>query len=381
MPLFLSGLCVVGGGAFSRVRGEVSVAMVVWDGWAVAAAACCLLLVYGARGLLLRVRIWAAPYVWDRLHPLGRRPPTKITSAGEQKCVRVVNHGVNFGTSSQLALAGAVPDARRSAAYCAERLHLDVSNPDAVALCDDDTWTPSTSAVMFKSLRWLADDLRPGDIRIFRYSGHGVLIASLQARAMETCLLPIDAEDGVPTVSDQDMIRYIGEPFRNTGATALAVCDSCYSGPKLMRLRHCYEVTPMTEAGSGVPRIRSWDNPDAWPGLEDANIIYLGASRDTQKAAEITSRVTDYSQPVGQADTAETSDFGALTDSMFDALDSFPTDPRDHLPSVTVRQLILFICDDFSRKGLTQRAQLCTSRPIDLDARFVDLPLFPPPIP
>jgi hypothetical protein len=153
----------------------------------------------------------------------------------------------------------------------------------------------------------------------------------------------------------------------------------------MMRLRYCYEVVPDEESSAhGVddPRVRRWQNDLAADDMIDgADIVYLGASRADQPASEVYSRVADYTRPVGHADTARLGEFGALTDALFDALDEQPLDSRDGLPTITIRELMISIADQFLAGGLTQRAQLCASRPLDLDARFVDLRFLPTPSP
>lgn len=291
--------------------------------------------------------------------------------------------GVNFSDSKNLALEGAVNDARRVCEYWHRRLKFNKSDPHKWATCTDEG-IPATHRVMVKGMRWLTEGLQPNDLRFLHYSGHGVRLPSLKEVGHdEVCLLPADAEMvDVQTVSDLDIWENYVARFYKTGAYCIAMFDACYSGSQ-MRLMYQYQVDP-----DGVT-IRERINkqfPELHPVMPYINAVCFGSCEPHRLAAEVVSFEPDYAnRPPGQADTANEQGYGACTDGFYDFLDAShnmsngggampaaavgANEPT--VPEISWRQMMIKLTRRFKELKLNQRPQLSSSRPLDLDAPLI----------
>ena len=323
---------------------------------------------------------------------------------------RAVIIGVNYRNSRELPhLAGSIADAERVRNYLKYRLGVNVNDQTRVIYANDfRTPLTPTRKVILNAINWMETGVKPGDLVIFHYSGHGILddrrrgrkaaatttttesqdiaynenddAANRGSRNVSECIVPIDVEIGAAVIDDNEMFERIVKPMQNTGATAWIECDCCYSGANL-RLKYTYHCS---SSGVIIMNVN-----DMFPELDDimrrVNVVYIGASRSTETAGEVVSHVPDYSRPVGQADTDKLHIYGALTDAEYDKLDSGISD-NDGLSSCTNRQLLQSIQRRFDQdyidanEGVVdekdrqdkQHVQLCSSRPLDLDARFME---------
>lgn len=91
----------------------------------------------------------------------------------------------------------------------------------------------ATAAAIRERLTWLLDDVHPGDIRIFHYSGHGAQIpaygAGEKVDRLDECLVPHDFDWTLERAIIDDWFYqlYSQLPY---GATFLAILDCCHSG-------------------------------------------------------------------------------------------------------------------------------------------------------
>ena len=84
--------------------------------------------------------------------------------------------------------------------------------------------------------------------------------------------------------------------------------------------------------------------------MSRVNVIWLAACRSTELAAEVrpSKRIRDY---------------GALTDAMLDAMEQ-------HGENMTNREALKAIYDKLQDEGIIQHPELCSSRPLDMNAPF-----------
>ena len=91
----------------------------------------------------------------------------------------------------------------------------------------------ATAAAILGALRKnLMDDAKPGDVRIFYYSGHGNHIRNLASREQggeDQTIVPADNWRDVPDVRDKEISRILWQAARK-GVKVTFIADSCHSG-------------------------------------------------------------------------------------------------------------------------------------------------------
>ncbi|MBI2993517.1 MAG: caspase family protein [Gammaproteobacteria bacterium] len=155
----------------------------------------------------------------------GRRRPAAVREPGRQ-AKRALLVGINQYPHEQDRLEGCVNDVFRMSSVLQECSFA----PASIRVCLDER---ATTAGITERLKWLLDDPRPGDERVFFYSGHGATIPEYGEdfepdRKTET-LVPWDF-DWTPEraiVDDQIFSLYSQLPYNMRFAMIL---DCCHSG-------------------------------------------------------------------------------------------------------------------------------------------------------
>ena len=92
----------------------------------------------------------------------------------------------------------------------------------------------ATTANIRKRLAWLASDMRPGDVVLFHYSGHGSQVRDRDGDELkdhlDEIICPYDLNWDDPITDDE-----LGKTFANVpeGASVTVILDSCHSGTGL----------------------------------------------------------------------------------------------------------------------------------------------------
>ncbi len=90
----------------------------------------------------------------------------------------------------------------------------------------------TASAILAALRKNLVDDAKPGDIRIFYYSGHGNHIRNLasgEPGGEDQTIVPADNWRDVPDVRDKEISRILWQAARK-GVKVTFIADSCHSG-------------------------------------------------------------------------------------------------------------------------------------------------------
>lgn len=92
----------------------------------------------------------------------------------------------------------------------------------------------ATTANIRERLAWLASDIRPGDVLVFHYSGHGSQVRDRDGEELkdhlDEIICPYDLNWDDPITDDE-----LGKVFANIpdGASVTVMLDSCHSGSGL----------------------------------------------------------------------------------------------------------------------------------------------------
>ncbi|MGP8247582.1 MAG: caspase family protein [Bryobacteraceae bacterium] len=100
---------------------------------------------------------------------------------------------------------------------------------DFVVLTDQDA---TADAILQTLQKNLVDDARPGDLRLFYYSGHGNHVknrASTEQQQEDQTLVPADNWRNVPDIRDKEISRLLFQAARK-GVIVTLIADSCHSG-------------------------------------------------------------------------------------------------------------------------------------------------------
>jgi hypothetical protein len=175
--------------------------------------------------------VWR-PMVEQRLQPraFGAVPAKRATAAALKQKGRLQRRallvGINNYPQEQDRLEGCVNDVF----LMSSALQECGFEPDSIRVCLDER---ATAQGITERLKWLLDDPRPGDERIFYYSGHGAKMAEYGEnlepdRTVET-LVPVDFDWSLERaiVDDQIYGLYTQLPYNTRFAMIL---DCCHSG-------------------------------------------------------------------------------------------------------------------------------------------------------
>lgn len=90
----------------------------------------------------------------------------------------------------------------------------------------------TADAILWTLQQALVDDAKPGDIRVFYYSGHGSTMYNKSSREIDhrdQTIVPADNWRGTPDIRDKELAR-IFRRAANKGVRLTIIADSCHSG-------------------------------------------------------------------------------------------------------------------------------------------------------
>merc|ERR1711874_890022 len=202
-------------------------------------------------------------------------------------------------------------------------------------LTDDDKSKMPTRQNIEEGLRWLVQDVEPGDVLFFHFSGHGAQQEDphgYEEDGMNETILPVDFKSSGMMTDDhlgELIVRHLPEGVRLT-----AVMDCCHSGTGL-------------------------DLPYTWTGRgwkEDTNPYHSLADVQMFSGCEDDDTSSDASNSYGAAG-------GAMTTSFCDVLRRYSY--------ITYPELMGELNQLLYQRGFSQHAQLTSSQRFDFQRPFI----------
>jgi hypothetical protein len=145
----------------------------------------------------------------------------------------------------------------------------------------------SRDAILAAIRRVLIDDVQPGDVRVFYYSGHGsqqVNSLSHERDKLDETLVPADSVQGARDIRDKEIGKILDESL-DRGAVLTAIFDSCNSG----------SITrgPQDD-GARIralpPDLRDAADPSEPVPPEERGALIFAAAQDNESARELKDR-------------------------------------------------------------------------------------------
>ena len=153
------------------------------------------------------------------------RARAKAVAGPRRKALLV---GINRYPSQFPSLKGCVNDALMMGQLLVDEFDFETGE-DMRMLVDE----RATKAAILERLDWLVADVRPGDILVFHYSGHGAQVPDRdgdEADKLDECLCPYDFSWDDPLTDDDLRERVERVPV---GANFTVILDCCHSGTGL----------------------------------------------------------------------------------------------------------------------------------------------------
>ena len=222
--------------------------------------------------------------------------------------------------------------------------------PDHIRVCRD---KDATRQGILQGWDWLQTHVRPGDMALFYYSGHGTVVppeTGAASREMRSALVPYDTLDAGGLLMGKEIGVRIDRLKTNQ---VVVIVDACHSG-RASRLP-CVRTRFIPPSRLGLPaeatpdqrRTRNWiysefsgapeTQTDApVPGVRQKE-LYLGASRVDQTASEDTFLPT-------KGDYRTNANMGAFTYYLLQEAD------RDRRNKLTYMQLVERVRADLLRR-------------------------------
>ncbi len=263
-----------------------------------------------------------------------RLPPPRLT--GRKRALLV---GINYrGTSAEL--RGCHNDVRNVFELLTLKYGWDRSCVHA--LCDDGARGPSgepTRANILNGMRWLTQDVEPGDVLFFAFSGHGAQQPDphgYEEDGMNETILPSDFRVA-GQITDDEIGRILVRTLPD-GVRLTALMDSCHSGTGL--------DLPYTWTRDGYGRGFWREETNPYHSLGDVQMISGCEDGDVSCDARA------YGRPGG-----------AMTTAFCDVLRAHPAPTYDELLGEMGRVL--------RQRGMSQRPQLSSSQALETDRPFL----------
>lgn len=196
----------------------------------------------------------------------------------------------------------------------------------------------ATAAAILSALRKnLIDDAKPGDVRIFYYSGHGNHIrnlASAEQGGEDQTIVPADNWRDVPDVRDKEISRILWQAARK-GVKITFIADSCHSGSLS---RGAWNASGKARSSSGR-RGGTGANAPREPVVNDPAEIDSATKRpiDPEKEGVLTLAAAQSSEEAREIDT-EDGPHGAFTWALAHAL-KYEGEPMDRVFQRVAAQL------------------------------------------
>jgi len=263
----------------------------------------------------------AAPAAFAQVAPFNGRPSRR----------RAVLIGINyFRTSAEL--RGCINDVHNLRSLLSESLGWD---PACIrTLTDDSQSCMPTRSNVENALRWLVEDVRPGDSLFLHFSGHGAQEEDpngYEEDGMHETILPVDFQQA-GMITDDQINDLVVKPLPD-GARLTVVMDCCHSG-----------------TGMDLPFMHT---SHGW--REETNPFHTRGDVQLFSGCEDEDTSADAAGAFGQAG-------GAMTTAFCDVL------RQD--PSPTYPELMARLHDLMRRRGFSQRPQLTSSQAFGFDRPF-----------
>ncbi|KAI8376291.1 caspase domain-containing protein [Radiomyces spectabilis] len=341
------------------------------------------------------------------VHPaLKDKPPPDFRLSNCQGKKRALLIGINyFGTSNEL--NGCINDVHNVKEFLTTLYGFDEA--DMVILTDDQTdpkFIP-TRANIVAGMQWLVHDCQPNDSFFFHYSGHGGRVHDTSGDeddGFDETIYPVDFTDyegDSGQLIDDDMHDLLVKPLCQ-GCRLTAIFDSCHSGTAL-DLPYVYstqgvikEKNLFKDAGVGLlsagfayvtgdkqgalssimslgkqlMSARDVAEENREKNSSPADVIMFSGCKDDQTSAD----AQEAGKATGAMSHAFTSKSFCLRGSAIlwvssEIILSFLAALREN-PHQSYQQLLNTI-RDILRDKYSQRPQLSSSHPIDVDLQFV----------
>ncbi|ORX61218.1 Metacaspase Yca1 [Piromyces finnis] len=304
----------------------------------------------------------------------------KSNCKGKKKALYI---GINYiGSKSEL--NGCINDVKNISQLFSKKYGF----KQAVILTDDnqDPKKKPTYDNIVNAMKWLVKDAKSGDSLVFHYSGHGGTVKDLdgdEIDGLDETILPCDyTENG--QIIDDEIYKLLVEPLPK-GCKLTAIFDSCHSGT-IMDLPYTYQCQNNIEVIENDVRKeifrKSSDVVNSIMGGNPVNIyksihdIYNGslkkAARNGTNPNTLQRRqcVGDIVQFSGCKDNQTSADMtvgNVSTGAMSYAIITLLKEDKEY----TYTELLACIKKILSEKNFTQIPQLSTSRPLNMNDKFI----------
>jgi len=194
-----------------------------------------------------------------------------------------------------------------------------------------------TRANITAQLRWLVQDVQPGDVLFFHFSGHGAQAEDphgYEEDGMNETIVPVDFKSAGQMTDDEIselIVRHLPEGVRLT-----AVMDCCHSG-------------------TGLDLPYAWNPRRGW--REETNPFHTLGDVQLFSGCEDDDTSSDASTAYGAAG-------GAMTTAFCDVL-------RQNPGGLTYAQFMQHLTSVIHRRGFSQHAQLTSSQRFEFDRPFL----------
>ncbi|EGV65375.1 Ca(2+)-dependent cysteine protease [Yamadazyma tenuis] len=297
--------------------------------------------------------------------------------SGRRKALLV---GVNyFGTNNEL--KGCINDVKNMSSFLNKQFGY--SWDDMVILTDDQRQYNKipTRENILRGMQWLTRDARPNDSLFFHYSGHGGVTKDLdgdEEDGTDQVIYPLDFEQNgfiVDDIMHEIMVRPLPMGCRLT-----ALYDSCHSGTAL-DLPYVYSTKGVVKepsilkdvGGDALSAVLSYERGNVGGMLSSlgkmAKTVMNQGSFDEDKVRQMKASPADVISLSGSKDDQTSADAsfngsasGAMSYAFISILSQFPE--QSYLS-------LLNRMRDFLKAKYSQKPQLSSSHPIDMNLKFI----------
>ncbi|EMD32357.1 hypothetical protein CERSUDRAFT_161724 [Gelatoporia subvermispora B] len=260
---------------------------------------------------------------------------SKCTGKKKALCI-----GINYyGQSDQL--YGCINDAKNVRKFLIDTWGY---NSRDIVLLRDDSRNPRslpTKANIQDAMRWLVAGAQPHDALFFHYSGHGGQTEDLdgdEVDGYDQVIYPVDSDQNGHIIDDE--MHDIMVESLPIGCRLTAIFDCCYSG-SVLDLPYMYHSDGRLKSSQvATSHIQSKSNP--------GDVISWSGCKDSQTSADTTN--------------AQGVAVGAMSHAFMTCLRENPNIANKELLQ-TIRRIL--------RKDFSQKPQLSSSHPVDMNLKFI----------
>ncbi|KAL5596919.1 hypothetical protein BROUX41_006405 [Berkeleyomyces rouxiae] len=288
--------------------------------------------------------------------------------------------GINyFGTEAEL--RGCINDVHNVSNFIMQ--NHGYKREDMVILTDDKTNDPMsmpTRANIIKAMKWLVAGAEPNDALFFHYSGHGGQAADTdgdEEDGHDETIYPVDFQSAGHLVDDE-IHQYLVTPLK-AGVRLTAIVDACHSG-SVLDLPYIYstkgvikEPNLAKEAGEGLlSAFKAYSRNDMSGVATEVFGFFKKATKGDdayKKTIKTKTSPADVVMWSGSKDDQTSADAtinskatGAMSWAFISAMNSNSNQ--------TYLQLLNNVRDLLEQK-YSQRPQLSSSHPLDVNLKFV----------